>query len=74
MPSGGSSPWLLHSKHFSLVESLQSLKFVQKIDGLLETSPGVRSCMVEYDQTVLPLRTLLNILLTTESKLPMVRP
>jgi len=26
-----------------------------QIPGLLETSPGVRSCMIEYDATVLPL-------------------
>ena len=26
-----------------------------QISGLLETSPGVRSCMIEYDATVLPL-------------------
>ena len=26
-----------------------------QVPGLLETSPGVRSCMIEYDATVLPL-------------------
>ena len=44
----------------------------QDIKGLVETSPGVRSCMVEYDQRQLPLRKLLDILLKTEQQLPKV--
>lgn len=31
----------------------------KKIDGLIETSPGVRSVMIEYDQRRLPLAKLL---------------
>ncbi|KAK9838176.1 hypothetical protein WJX81_006705 [Elliptochloris bilobata] len=33
-----------------------------KKPGLLETSPGVRSCTIEYDQRVLPLAELLELL------------
>ena len=44
----------------------------QGIQGLVETSPGVRSCMIEYDQRVLPLATLLQTLLQTEQQLPKV--
>ena len=46
---------------------------MQKIEGLLETSPGVRSCMIEYDQRVLPLARLLEILLQVDRSLPAVR-
>ena len=45
---------------------------MQDIEGLVETSPGVRSCMIEYDQRVLPLATLLETLLKTEQQLPKV--
>ena len=45
---------------------------VQGIEGLVETSPGVRSCMIEYDQRRLPLHQLLDILLKTEQQLPEV--
>ena len=45
---------------------------MQGIEGLVETSPGVRSCMIEYDQRRLPLRKLLDILLKTEQQLPKV--
>ncbi len=45
---------------------------LQAVEGLVETSPGVRSCMIEYDQRVLPLSTLLHILLKTEQQLPKV--
>ena len=42
---------------------------LQKIEGLLETSPGVRSCMIEYDQRILPLAKLLHILEDAEKAL-----
>ena len=42
----------------------------QGIQGLVETSPGVRSCMIEYDKRVLPLAALLQTLLKTEQQLP----
>lgn len=32
-----------------------------KLDGLVETSPGVRSVMIEYDQRRLPLPKLLEV-------------
>ena len=46
--------------------------WLQGVEGLVETSPGVRSCMIEYDQRVLPLSKLLHILLKTEQDLPQV--
>jgi hypothetical protein len=45
----------------------------QAVPGLLETSPGVRSCMIEYDQRVLPLARLLALLEQVEAELPSVR-
>ena len=42
----------------------------QKVEGLVETSPGVRSCMIEYDQRVLSLTSLLKTLLDAERQLP----
>lgn len=45
---------------------------LQKVEGLVETSPGVRSCMIEYDQRVLPLTKLLKTLLDAEQELPNV--
>ena len=46
---------------------------LQAVPGIVETSPGVRSCMIEYDQRVLPLRELLSLLEATERALPSVR-
>ncbi len=46
--------------------------YLQGVEGLVETSPGVRSCMIEYDQRVLPLTKLLHTLLKTEQQLPQV--
>ena len=46
---------------------------LQAVPGIVETSPGVRSCMIEYDQRVLPLSKLLSILEATEKALPSVR-
>ena len=46
----------------------------QAVPGLLETSPGVRSCMIEYDQRVLPLAKLLQLLEAVEAELPPVMP
>lgn len=45
---------------------------MQNIKGLVETSPGVRSCMIEYDLQELPLTALLKILLDAEQQLPKV--
>ena len=45
----------------------------QAVPGIVETSPGVRSCMIEYDQRVLPLGELLSLLEATERALPSVR-
>ena len=42
--------------------------------GLLETSPGVRSCTIEYDQRALPLAALLELLEAADRALPLVRP
>lgn len=46
---------------------------LQAVPGIVETSPGVRSCMIEYDQRVLPLGELLSLLEATERALPSVR-
>ncbi len=46
---------------------------MQAVPGIVETSPGVRSCMIEYDQRVLPLGELLSLLEATERALPSVR-
>ena len=35
---------------------------MQAVPGIIESSPGVRSCMIEYDQRVLPLSQLLDTL------------
>lgn len=40
--------------------------------GIVESSPGVRSCMIEYDQRVLPLAKLLDTLETIDRELPAV--
>lgn len=45
---------------------------LQNIPGILETSPGVRSCMIEYDQRKLALKDLLIKLLQAEKVLPTV--
>lgn len=41
-----------------------------KVPGLLETSPGVRSCMIEYDMRTLHPARLLEILLSLDATLP----
>ena len=46
--------------------------YLQAVPGLLETSPGVRSCMIEYDQRVLPLAKLLALLEQVEGEMPSV--
>lgn len=46
---------------------------LQAVPGIVEMSPGVRSCMIEYDQRVLPLAQLLSLLEATEKALPSVR-
>ena len=60
------------SSHLPYVQ--QQALLVQGIEGLVETSPGVRSCMIEYDQRLLPLAALLETLLKTEQQLPKVHP
>ena len=52
---------------------LVPLACLQAVPGLLETSPGVRSCMIEYDQRVLPLGQLLRLLEEVEGEMPSVR-
>jgi hypothetical protein len=42
--------------------------------GLLETSPGVRSVTIEYDQRRLPLAELLRLLEEADARLPLARP
>ena len=45
---------------------------VQAVPGIIESSPGVRSCMIEYDQRVLPLAKLLDTLESIDRELPSV--
>lgn len=49
-------------------KSLQTLR--TQVPGLVETSPGVRSVMVEYEPRTLPLAKLLEVLQSTEAGLP----
>lgn len=41
-----------------------------QVPGLVETSPGVRSVMVEYEPRTLPLAKLLEVLQSTDAGLP----
>ncbi|KAL3134817.1 hypothetical protein ABBQ32_007791 [Trebouxia sp. C0010 RCD-2024] len=52
------------------IHELEKYLANQKVEGLVETSPGVRSCMIEYDLRVLPLTSLLKTLLDAEQHLP----
>ncbi len=45
---------------------------MQAVPGIIESSPGVRSCMIEYDQRVLPLSQLLDTLESIDRELPAV--
>jgi urea carboxylase len=51
------------------VHELQAWLAAQGVDGLVETSPGVRSVMIEYDQRRLPLSTLVALLERGEAEL-----
>ena len=46
---------------------------MQAIPGVVEFSAAVRSCMIEYDQRVISLSTLLRLLEGIEAHLPPVR-
>ncbi|KAK9905055.1 hypothetical protein WJX75_008745 [Coccomyxa subellipsoidea] len=52
------------------VHELEGYLADKAVPGIVETSPGVRSCMIEYDQRVLPLGELLSLLEATERALP----
>lgn len=51
------------------VHEIEQYLAAQGIDGLIETSPGVRSVMIEYDQRRLPLSKLLQVIGEAESKM-----
>lgn len=44
-----------------------------QIEGLIESSPGVRTCMIEYDCLKLPLAKLLSLLDAADGALPEVK-
>ena len=46
---------------------------MQAIPGVVEFSAAVRSCMIEYDQRVISLTSLLSLLGDIETHLPPVR-
>ncbi len=43
------------------VHEVEQYLAAKGVDGLIETSPGVRSVMIEYDQRRLPLSKLLAV-------------
>jgi urea carboxylase len=62
-------PMELHLGLRVRVQQLEDALAAAGIDGLIETSPGVRSVMIEYDQTRLPLAELLKVLEATDAAL-----
>jgi urea carboxylase len=52
------------------VAEVEAWLAAQGVDGLLETSPGVRSVMIEYDTARLPLSALIALLDRAEAELP----
>ena len=44
-----------------------------QVEGLIESSPGVRTCMIEYDCLKLPLVKLLALLDAADAALPEVK-
>ena len=46
---------------------------MQAIPGVVEFSAAVRSCMIEYDQRIISLSSLLSLLEDIEAHLPPVR-
>ena len=55
------------------VAELEAHLAESKKPGLLETSPGVRSVTIEYDQRALPLAELLELLEAADRALPLAR-
>eukprot|EP01025_Chloroclados_australasicus_P016511 TRINITY_DN1830_c0_g1_i6.p1 TRINITY_DN1830_c0_g1~~TRINITY_DN1830_c0_g1_i6.p1 ORF type:complete len:1188 (-),score=148.95 TRINITY_DN1830_c0_g1_i6:1676-5239(-) len=51
------------------VYALEKWLEANSVEGLVETSPGVRSCMIEYDQVKLPLPKLLELIQAADSAL-----
>eukprot|EP00005_Dracoamoeba_jomungandri_P002189 CAMPEP_0174254838 /NCGR_PEP_ID=MMETSP0439-20130205/4165_1 /TAXON_ID=0 /ORGANISM="Stereomyxa ramosa, Strain Chinc5" /LENGTH=1441 /DNA_ID=CAMNT_0015336693 /DNA_START=72 /DNA_END=4397 /DNA_ORIENTATION=- len=51
------------------IHTLETALRSQKITGLVDTIPGVRSLLVQYDNSTLPLSELMKILLYTEESL-----
>ena len=48
------------------------MHIMQAVPGIMEFSPAVRSCMIEYDQRVISLSSLLRLLEGIEADLPLV--
>ncbi|PSC69627.1 urea carboxylase [Micractinium conductrix] len=51
------------------VHEIEQYLAAKKIDGLIETSPGVRSVVIEYDQRRLPLPKLLEVVDEAEANM-----
>ena len=54
------------------VHALQTWLARQRLHGILDLTPGIRSLQVHFDQRLLPSERLLEILLRAESELPCV--
>ena len=54
------------------VHALSTWLQAQKLDGIVDLTPGIRSLQVHFDNRVLPLKRLLDALVAAENKLPAV--
>ncbi|HYH22292.1 MAG TPA: urea carboxylase [Azospirillum sp.] len=54
------------------VHALQQWLAAQALPGIIDVTPGIRSLQIHYDNTVLPLPTLLDRLVAAEDALPAV--
>lgn len=52
------------------IKEHQKKSTMEQVNGIIETSPGVRSVMIEYDMRTLPLTKLLDLIRRAEAELP----